>query len=293
MRVLLIDTCGATGSVAVAETAHTPAIVASASLPGRTAGERLVSTIQHLTYSGQDNLQIAGGLQSLEAVVVVHGPGSFTGVRVGLSAAKALCEALGLPLIAISRLAVLASLAEPDSRRPPAPLLRALFDAGRGEFYSALYADGVCLREALLTRQQIFAEIALAGTEISAPENATPDDAASAARQCEQLSCISTREQIVVACEPAVVNGVASISPQLVVQLVAEPSAADALPLALDRIRRRAFDDIASIDANYLRRTDAEIFAKSTHTPSSVAGSQSSSHASVAQGIGQPAPQLP
>ena len=51
-----------------------------------------------------------GGLRELAAVVVVHGPGSFTGVRVGLSAAKGLCEAGGVPLIAVSRLALLAGV---------------------------------------------------------------------------------------------------------------------------------------------------------------------------------------
>jgi tRNA threonylcarbamoyladenosine biosynthesis protein TsaB len=37
--------------------------------------------------------------------------------------------------------------------------------------------------------------------------------------------------------------------------------AADALPLVLGRIRQQDYDDVATVDANYLRRTDAEIFA--------------------------------
>jgi tRNA threonylcarbamoyladenosine biosynthesis protein TsaB len=49
-------------------------------------------------------------VRELAAVVVVHGPGSFTGVRVGLSAAKGLSEAGGVPLVAVSRLALLAAL---------------------------------------------------------------------------------------------------------------------------------------------------------------------------------------
>jgi len=234
LNLLLIDTCGATGSLALADSARP---LAAATLPGRSAAERLVPAIHSL---------VAGlglSLGQLDAVAVVHGPGSFTGVRVGLSAAKGLCHALNLPLVAISRLAVLASLAEPPARVPhssqrvPHPSrsyrdgwenrIRSLLDAGRGEFYSGLYAGGLCLRESLLTRDQL-------------------------------LAAHSGETAQLVVCEPAVAQSIAELNPQL----VAEPTAASALPLALVRIRQRAFDDPASIDANYLRRTDAEIFAK-------------------------------
>jgi tRNA threonylcarbamoyladenosine biosynthesis protein TsaB len=219
LNLLLIDTCGATGSLALADSARPPAV---ATLPGRSAAERLVPAIHSLVSGSGLNLG------QLDAVAVVHGPGSFTGVRVGLSAAKGLCHALNLPLVAISRLAVLASLANftnPD--QSPAAPVRAVLDAGRGEFYSGLYADGLCLRETLLTRDQLLAEL------------------------CRE-------EAQLIVCEPAVAQSIAELAPQL----VAEPSAASALPLALARIRQRAFDDPATIDANYLRRTDAEIFAK-------------------------------
>jgi tRNA threonylcarbamoyladenosine biosynthesis protein TsaB len=56
-----------------------------------------------------------------------------------------------------------------------------------------------------------------------------------------------------------VAQSIAELAPQI----VAEPTAASALPIALARIQQRSFDDPATIDANYLRRTDAEIFAKS------------------------------
>jgi len=45
--------------------------------------------------------------------------------------------------------------------------------------------------------------------------------------------------------------------------VVAEPDAADALAFAVERAAAKKFDDAALLDANYLRRTDAEIFAKS------------------------------
>jgi tRNA threonylcarbamoyladenosine biosynthesis protein TsaB len=220
MKILLIDTCGATGSIALAGAAPSPVVV---SLPGRSAAERLVPTIHSLAVG------LGLSLAELDAVAVVHGPGSFTGERVGLSAAKGLCHALNLPLVAISRLAVLASLAKfasPD--QPSAARIHALLDAGRGEFYSGLYADGLCLRESLQPRDQLLAE---------------------ASREPHQLFVV---------CEPIVAQSIAELAPQL----VAEPTAASALPLALARIQQRAFDDPATIDANYLRRTDAEIFAK-------------------------------
>jgi len=66
-------------------------------------------------------------VNELQAVGVVHGPGSFTGVRVGLAAAKGLCEAAGAKLIAVSRLEVLAE-------QGVAGGLAAL-DAGRDQFY--------------------------------------------------------------------------------------------------------------------------------------------------------------
>ena len=116
MKILLIDTCGATGSLALADSARPPAV---ATLPGRSAAERLVPAIHSLA------AQAGIALHSLDAVAVVHGPGSFTGVRVGLSAAKGLCHALNLPLVAISRLAVLASLANSSRQRRGAPFIAA------------------------------------------------------------------------------------------------------------------------------------------------------------------------
>jgi tRNA threonylcarbamoyladenosine biosynthesis protein TsaB len=62
----------------------------------------------------------------------------------------------------------------------------------------------------------------------------------------------------VVVCEVKVAEMLSAVHPRL----VDEPSAGDALPLALERIAASEFDDVSLLDANYLRRTDAEIFAK-------------------------------
>ena len=69
---------------------------------------------------------------------------------------------------------------------------------------------------------------------------------------------------VVVVCEAKVAEALAGLSPRM----VREPLAEDDLPFALERIAVGDFDDAATLDANYLRRTAAEIFAK----PKGVAG---------------------
>jgi tRNA threonylcarbamoyladenosine biosynthesis protein TsaB len=214
MRILLIHTAGGEGSVALADTELMPAIVATEGLPGRTSSERLVPAVRRLMEVRRWRLS------ELAAVVVVHGPGSFTGVRVGLSAAKGLSEAGGVPLIAVSRLALLAGCV--DGGEEP---LHAVLDAGRGELYYGEYVGRRCLQEALLSAKDVLA--AAAGG-------------------------------VVVVCEAKVAEALSKLEPRM----VAEPSAGDALPFALARIAVGDFDDVAMVDANYLRRTDAEIFAK-------------------------------
>lgn len=212
MRFLLIDTCGSEGSVALADTALADAVVAMEVLPGRTASERLVPAVRRV-------METCGWrLCDLTAVVVVHGPGSFTGVRVGLSAAKGLSEAGGVPLIAVSRLALLAAGGGDG-------VVYAVLDAGRGEFYCGEYLGRQCLREALLTEEEV--EVAAAGGAV-------------------------------IVCEIKVAETLAALGPWV----VAEPGARDALAFAVERAAAGSFDDAAVLDANYLRRTDAEIFAK-------------------------------
>jgi tRNA threonylcarbamoyladenosine biosynthesis protein TsaB len=117
-----------------------------------------------------------------------------------------------------------------------------MLDAGRGEFYYGDYLDGLCLLEALLTRDELV-------TAVNRAAATTSRDAAIES---------TDQAQVVVACEPAVAQSVAMLTPQL----VAEPTAEMALRLALHRIHQGSFDDAALLDANYLRRIDAEIFSK-------------------------------
>jgi tRNA threonylcarbamoyladenosine biosynthesis protein TsaB len=219
MRILLVHTAGGEGSVALADTEAVRAIVATEVLPGRTSSERLVPAVRRLMEG------LGWRLDELAAVVVVDGPGSFTGVRVGLSAAKGLSEAGGVGLIAVSRLALLAAAV--DGGGGP---VHAVLDAGRGEFYYGEYVGRRCLREVLMSGEDVL----VAGVG-----------------------------GVVVACEAKVAEGLAGLGFDLGrLRMVGEPLAGDALPLALERIEAEDFDDAATLDANYLRRTDAEIFAK-------------------------------
>ena len=79
MRFLMIHTAGSEASVALGDTAAAQTIVATEILPGRTSSERLVPAVRRLMSANRWKLN------ELTAVVVVHGPGSFTGVRVGVS----------------------------------------------------------------------------------------------------------------------------------------------------------------------------------------------------------------
>ena len=72
--------------------------------------------------------------QDLSAIAVSQGPGSYTGLRIGVSAAKGLCYALEIPLIAVDTLQVLASQAKVSSG-----LIIPMLDARRMEVYSAIF----------------------------------------------------------------------------------------------------------------------------------------------------------
>lgn len=72
--------------------------------------------------------------KDLSAIAVSQGPGSYTGLRIGVSAAKGLCFALGIPLIAVDTLQVLASQVKVSSG-----LIVPMLDARRMEVYSAIF----------------------------------------------------------------------------------------------------------------------------------------------------------
>ncbi len=148
MLLLAIDTCGPVGSVALARVSGEGSLLplGSAELAGRTTAAELVPALGAMLGGA------ALGIAAVDAVVVVDGPGSFTGIRIALSTAKALAEATGRPLFAVSRLRVLRSLHGAAS---------AVLDAGRGEFYY-----GSAEEERLLGREELVAFLVQADTVV-------------------------------------------------------------------------------------------------------------------------------
>jgi tRNA threonylcarbamoyladenosine biosynthesis protein TsaB len=88
---------------------------------------------------------------ALDRVAVTCGPGSFTGVRVGLAAARGLALAAGIPCIGVASTAVLAAAVPGDERRAPNGTPRriaAVIDTRRGDVYAQVFdADGAALTE--------------------------------------------------------------------------------------------------------------------------------------------------
>jgi tRNA threonylcarbamoyladenosine biosynthesis protein TsaB len=205
--LLGIDTCGSAGTIALAQrVGDRMTVLGTTELANKTYDSLLIPRLRALLETHHVSLQ------EMEAIVIVNGPGSFTGVRVGVSAVKGLAEATGIPVIAVSRLRVLAQKAQ----KPYAAL-----DAGRGEFYFGDYTDGH--HEALMSVEELRAAASVSELAI-----------------CEEKA------------EAAFPDA----------QMVDQPTAADALAVALPRLLAKEFDDLAALDGNYLRRSDAELFAR-------------------------------
>lgn len=97
--ILGIETASADASVAIARTDGTPiAVDGQAGDPRQNANARLLPRILALLAAN------GGGLWDLERVAVGSGPGSFTGLRVGMSLAKGLARALSIPIVAVPSL---------------------------------------------------------------------------------------------------------------------------------------------------------------------------------------------
>lgn len=114
--------------------------VADGSLVGQSELRLDKSHSTHLTVLIEQLLEnTSHQLADLAAVAVSDGPGSYTGLRIGAAAAKGLCFALDIPLVAVSTLRALAAQVASVTARPESWLYCPMLDARRQEVYAALY----------------------------------------------------------------------------------------------------------------------------------------------------------
>lgn len=164
---------------------------------------------------------------SLSAVAVSKGPGSYTGLRIGVSTAKGLCYALGIPLISIPTLLTMSYGAK--NKHETSGELPVLFcpmiDARRMEVYSAIYDEN--LKQVRETR----AEIISIGSFSGELENNKVIFFGDGAAKCS-----------------GIIN-----HPNAVFHHDVFPSAANMIRLALDAYQNKQFEDVAYFEPYYLK----------------------------------------
>lgn len=188
MIVLAVDTCLFACSAAVVED-----------------GVTLASRIEPMSRGHQERLaplvaevmaQAAMDFDRLDRIGVTVGPGSFTGLRVGLAFAKGLSAALGVPVIGVGSLEALA--------RPHRGRVIAALDAKRGQVYLQAFADGV----AVSAPDALPVEIAAARVAELGPETLIGTGAA-------LLAEVSPAAEVIQAdhTDPAAVAAIAAVRP--------------------------------------------------------------------------------
>jgi tRNA threonylcarbamoyladenosine biosynthesis protein TsaB len=221
MLLLAADTSGKNGSIALARgDAHEACdVIEVVPLAGGTFSAQLVPQIAALLAKHGFTKNDIG------AFAVASGPGSFTGLRVGLAAIKALAEILGKPIAAVSLLEAVAVAGRVPGR------VMAILDAGRGEIYAGEYdvmGDSASfVRERILTKSEFLAEVK--GKAVVTPDAALAE---------------------------------AVRSSGVVVTTVEPISAAEVACLGWRKIQSGAVVSPERLEANYIRRTDAEILAR-------------------------------
>jgi tRNA threonylcarbamoyladenosine biosynthesis protein TsaB len=128
MRILAIDTSTMMGGVAVMDGERGLLAETRAKVRAGHSGSLMPEIDQALRRASLD-------ITDIDALCVTTGPGSFTGLRIGLSTAKGLCFSTGLPLVAVPTLEAFA-WNFPLSRRPVCPML----DARKKEVYAAVFS---------------------------------------------------------------------------------------------------------------------------------------------------------
>lgn len=226
--LLAIDTCGPAGSVALGRRdGRGIELLGEIELAGRTYSATVVAAVGELLRGAGVEVRDLGG------IVAVHGPGSFTGVRVGLSSVKGLAEGAAIPVEVISRLEVLAWKASVRS---------SALDAHRGEVFLRMEGKGS------------------GATEIVAG--------------ARELEAMAARPERLAVCDESAAALLAAAWRGTELIKVEAPLASDALRAAEAMPGAGAWVDLALLDGNYLRRSDAEIFGNEVLAPLDAAESK-------------------
>ena len=223
MLLLAIDTSGKQGSIALARakdaSAHDLELIEIAALTGGTFSAQLVPEIAALLSRHAFNKS------EIAAFAVASGPGSFTGLRIGLAVVKALAEVLQKPIAPVSLLeaCVLSSGLEGK--------IMAALDAGRGDVYLGEYVvpanSGILRREYLLSQRELAS--AAEGWKL-----VTPDASVAHA--------VTASGGSVLRLEPMTAAAIAQVGWQ--------------------KIRSGETVSAEGLEANYIRRTDAEMLER-------------------------------
>ena len=169
--ILVVDTCADRASLALFRGS---ALLEERELADRAASAALLGAIRSMLAEHRVTLH------ALSGVGVVNGPGSFTGVRVGLALAKGLCEAASVPLAAVSRLLVLVEAAGLTHGL-------ALLNAGRGQVF-ARSVEGAESREWLAEMGEIEARLAGCEVAVVSSELGATLESLGASARCVALS---------------------------------------------------------------------------------------------------------
>ena len=174
----------------------------------------------------------------LAALAVAVGPGSFTALRVGLAAAKAVADATALPIIGITNTEAAASLALRE--HPDAQTGLVLLPASRGEVYLAPFAA---------TRGEPATQMT-AETEVAKLSNWRAEENKSAGTAFDVIACPRGDILAEAATRPWAEGATYVDLPESLVGAMGQ--------LAWQRFERRAFDSSHTLDAAYVRRADAD-----------------------------------
>jgi len=236
MNILAIDTSSRTGSVALLRDDQVFAAVSSADEGPHS--QRLFRDVDLvLRESGVPPPQV-------DVYAVATGPGSFTGVRVGVTAVKAWAEVYSKPVAAVSALEAMAAQAPPGET-----LVAGVADAHRGQFFAGLYErDGDALRRR--------------GDDVVLSPAECLDYLLQQAAGARFAICTTAPDQVRAALEAAAHHN-AALAGVRVEQ--ADPALAPLIGrLGLLRARQGRLTDALSLDAHYVRRSDAELLWKDT-----------------------------